>query len=116
EHGGTAGLVTIEDLVEEVVGDIDDGAPQAQAIVRAPDGSVRAAGTVRLDELGQALGAPIEHDEVDSVSGLVLAHLGRLPRVGDVVEYGRLHLTVTATAGRGVEEVRATLATNADND
>jgi CBS domain containing-hemolysin-like protein len=116
EHGGTAGLVTIEDLVEEVVGDIDDGAPQTEAIVKAPDGSVRAAGTVRLDELGQALGAPIEHDEVDSVSGLVLAHLGRLPRVGDVVEYGRLHLTVTATAGRGVDEVRATLATNADNE
>ena len=116
EHGGTAGLVTIEDLVEEVVGDIDDGAPQTETIVRAPDGSVRAAGTVRLDELGQALGAPIEHDEVDSVSGLVLAHLGRLPRVGDVVEYGRLHLTVTATAGRGVDEVRATLLANADND
>jgi magnesium and cobalt exporter, CNNM family len=109
EHGGTAGIVSIEDLVEEVVGDIDDGGPQVAPIVISPDGSVRAAGTVRLDELSQAIGASIEHEDVDSVSGLVLARLGRPPRVGDVVDYGRLRLVVTATAGRGVQEVRATL-------
>jgi CBS domain containing-hemolysin-like protein len=116
EHGGTAGIVSIEDLVEEVVGDIDDGGTQTQAIVTAPDGSVLASGTVRLDELGQALGAAIEHDDVDSISGLVLARLGRPPQVGDVVEYGRLHLTVTATAGRGVGEVRATLVRDSDSE
>lgn len=109
EHGGTAGIVSIEDLVEEVVGDIDDGAPQVQPIVVRPDGSVVVAGTVRLDELGQVLGEPLEHEEVDSVSGLVLASLGRPPKIGDVIEYGRVRLAVTATAGRGVEEVQATL-------
>ncbi len=71
---------------------------------------MRVAGTVRLDELGQHFDIDLEHDEVDSVSGLVLARLGRPPVVGDVVDYGRVRLEVTATAGRGVKEVRATLA------
>jgi len=109
EHGGTAGVVSIEDLVEEVVGDIDDGGPQVEPIVKAPDGSVRVAGTVRLDELSQALGQPIEHEEVESVGGLVMAALGRPAKAGDVVTYHRLRLTVTATAGLGVQEVRAVI-------
>ncbi len=109
EHGGTAGIVTIEDLLEEVVGEIDEGVPESPPLARAPDGSVTAAGTVRLDELGQALKVEIEHEDVDSVSGLVLAHLGRPPVVGDIVDYGRLHLEVMATSGRGVRSVRATL-------
>lgn len=109
EHGGTAGLVSIEDLLEEVVGEIDEGIPEAPPLSPGADGSVRAAGTLRLDELGQYFHIDLEHEDVDSVSGLVLARLGRPPVVGDVVDYGRLHLEVTATAGRGVREVRATL-------
>jgi CBS domain containing-hemolysin-like protein len=109
EHGGTAGLVSIEDLIEEVVGDIDEGVPKEPPLVLGADGSVRAAGTLRLDELGQHFHIELEHEDVDSVSGLVLARLGRPPVIGDVVEYGRLHLTVTAVAGRGVKEVRASL-------
>jgi CBS domain containing-hemolysin-like protein len=73
------------------------------------DGSVRVAGTVRLDELGQHFDLDLEHEDVDSVSGLVLARLDRLPLVGDVVEYGRLRVEVTATSGRGVREARAQL-------
>jgi len=109
EHGGTAGLVSIEDLIEEVVGDIDEGVPKEPPLVPGEDGSVRAAGTLRLDELGQHFHIELEHEDVDSVSGLVLARLGRPPVVGDLVDYGRLHLEVTATAGRGVKEVRASL-------
>jgi CBS domain containing-hemolysin-like protein len=109
EHGGTAGLVSIEDLLEEVVGEIDEGIPEAPPLLPAADGSVRAAGTLRLDELGQHFHIDLEHEDVDSVSGLVLARLGRPPVVGDVVDYGRLRLEVTATAGRGVREVRAIL-------
>lgn len=109
EHGGTAGVVSLEDLFEEVVGDIEEGAPESPSLVRLPDGSVRAAGTVRLDELGQHFDLSLEHEDVESVSGLVLARLDRSPVVGDVVEYGRLRIQVTATSGRGVREVRAWL-------
>jgi CBS domain containing-hemolysin-like protein len=109
EHGGTAGVVTLEDIFEEVVGEIDDGVPATPSLVAQDDGSVRAAGTVRLDELGQHFNVDLEHEEVDSVSGLVLARLGRPPVNGDRVDYGRLRLEVTATSGRGVKEVRASL-------
>jgi len=119
EHGGTAGIISLEDLFEEVVGDIDEGAPKAPPIVPSPDGSFRVAGTVRLDELGQLFDLDLEHEEVESVSGLVLARLGRPPVVGDSVEYGRIRLDVTATSGRGVQEVHASvlpLEQNGDNE
>lgn len=109
EHGGTAGLVTLEDLFEEVVGELDDSTASVPRLAPEADGSVRAGGTVRLDELGQFFDLDLQHEEVDSVSGLVLARLGRPPVVGDVVDYGRLQLKVTATSGRGVREVHASL-------
>jgi CBS domain containing-hemolysin-like protein len=109
EHGGTAGLITLEDLFEEVVGEIDEGVPSAPALAIAPDGSAIVAGTVRLDELGHAFDVDLEHEEVDSVSGLVLARLGRPAAVGDTVEYGRLRIEVTAVSGRGVSRARAVL-------
>jgi CBS domain containing-hemolysin-like protein len=109
EHGGTAGLISLEDLFEEVVGEIDEGVTAAPAIAPQPDGSVRAAGTVRLDELGQHFDLDLEHEDVESVSGLVLARLGRPPAVGDRVRYGRIDLEVLAISGRGVRAVQARL-------
>jgi CBS domain containing-hemolysin-like protein len=109
EHGGTAGILSLEDLFEEVVGELDEGVAAEPPIVRNPDGTIRVAGTVRLDELGQFLNLDLEHEEVDSLSGLVLARLGRPPVEGEVVEYGRLRLTVTAMSGRGVKEVLVTV-------
>jgi CBS domain containing-hemolysin-like protein len=109
EHGGTAGLVSLEDVFEEVVGEIDEGTAAQPPISRNADGSIRAAGTVRLDELGQFLDLDLEHEDVDSLSGLVLERLGRPPIAGDVVVYSRLQLEVTSTSGRGVKEVRVTV-------
>ncbi len=109
EHGGTAGLVSLEDLFEEVVGELDEGVPARPQLARLSDGSVRAAGTLRLDELGRYFDIELEHEEVESLSGLVLARLDRPPVVGDVVDYGRLRLEVTAISGHGVREVRAWL-------
>lgn len=106
EHGGTAGIVSLEDLFEEVVGEIDEGVPSTPSISQEADGVVLAVGTVRLDELGQYFGVDLEHDEVESVSGLVLERLGRPPIVGDVVDYDRLRLEVTEVSGKGVKAVR----------
>jgi len=109
EHGGTAGLVTLEDLFEEVVGEIDEGVPKLPSLVAESEGAVRVAGTLRLDELGRHFHLDLEHEDVESVSGLILARLGRPPVVGDVVEYDRIRLEVISTRGRGVKEARATL-------
>jgi CBS domain containing-hemolysin-like protein len=110
EHGGTAGVVTLEDLFEEVVGDIDAGPGSTAQPYRDRDGRLRVPGTMRLDELGHQFHLDLEHQEVDSVSGLVLTLLGRPPQVGDTVRYDRLLLEVTAVKGRGVEECAVTLA------
>ena len=104
EHGGTAGVVTLEDLFEEVVGEIEEGPGPAPQRYRDREGRLRVPGTMRIDELGQEFDLELEHEEVDSVSGLVLTLLGRPPHVGDTVRYDRLLLEVTAVKGHGVEE------------
>ena len=109
EHGGTAGVVTLQDLFEEVVGDIEEGPIGAPHVYRDEQGRLRVPGTMRIDELGQEFGLELEHEEVDSVSGLVLTVLGRPPNVGDTVRYGRLQFTVTAVKGHGVEECAVSL-------
>ena len=113
EHGGTAGVVTLEDLFEEVIGEIDDS-PNQRGPRRDASGRLLVPGTMRLDELGQAFDLELTHEDVDSVSGLILTLLGRPPRVGDRVEYGRLDIEVTATQGRGVDEAAVSLRESED--
>lgn len=110
EHGGTAGLVTIEDVFEEVVGDIDETITgEAPDLFRDGEGVLRAAGTVRVDEVGEELDRTLEHEDVDTVSGLVLALLDRPPVIGDVVTYDGVRFEVVAVAGHGVDECAITL-------
>src|SRR4051812_36833207 len=108
EQGGTAGIITIEDLFEEVVGDIDEGRNR-QPIVRIASGRVLVKGGVRLKDASDALGVTLQHADVMTVSGLVLALLGRPAMIGDVVTCGRARIEVTAVAGRGVAEATLTV-------
>ncbi len=110
EHGGTAGVLSLEDLAEEVVGEIDEGVPQAPGLVAMEDGSVVVAGTLRLDELGHHFDVDLHHDEVDSVSGLVMAMLDRPPEAGDEVEFERFQFTVMSVSGHGARKVKVRLA------
>jgi CBS domain containing-hemolysin-like protein len=110
EHGGTAGVVTLEDLFEEVVGEIDEGPMIAPLVYRDRDGRLRVPGTMRVDELGQEFDLELEHEEVDSVSGLILTLLGRPAAVGDRARYQRLEFEVTAVKGHGVAEAAVWLA------
>jgi CBS domain containing-hemolysin-like protein len=108
EHGGTAGIVTLEDLFEEVVGDIDEGA-ETNRPRRDSLGRLRVPGTMRIDEVGQLFDLELAHEDVDSVSGLILMLLGRPAVVGDSVRYERLRLEVTGVIGHGVAEAAVCL-------
>jgi CBS domain containing-hemolysin-like protein len=104
EYGGTAGIMSIEDLFEEVVGEIDEGVPGPPEVYRDSLGQLHVSGTMRLDEVGEHLGVALEHEEVFTVSGLVLMLLEREPRVGDSVIYDGVRFEVTAIEGHGVGE------------
>ena len=110
EHGGTSGVVTLQDLFEEVVGQIEEGPGGSPHIYRDAMGRLHVPGTMRLDELGQYFDLDLEHEDVDSVSGLILTLLGRPPAVRDSVRYDRLQLEVTAVKGHGVDECAVWLA------
>jgi CBS domain containing-hemolysin-like protein len=106
EHGGTEGILTIDDVFEEVIGDVEESEPGGAApdAYHDADNRLHVAGTLRLDEVGEEFDMTLEHEEVDTVSGLVLTLLGRPPIVGDSITYEGVTFEVTAVAGHGVAE------------
>lgn len=102
EYGGTAGLISLEDILAELVGPIEPDEIHDAELREHASGELEVEGTLRLDELGEHLGLDLEHDEVETVSGLILDILERPPREGDEVEYHCLHFRVLSVQGRGV--------------
>ncbi len=101
EYGGIAGLVTLEDLIEELVGDISDEYDREVAEVEdLGNGQFRVSARLPIDELGDLFGLELEDDEVDSVGGLLTKALGRLPVVGSIAQYSGLTLKAERTEGR----------------
>ncbi|MGX5680216.1 hemolysin family protein [Schumannella luteola] len=101
EYGGIAGLVTLEDLIEELVGDISDEYDREVAEIEdLGEGRYRVAARLPIDELGDLFGLELEDDEVDSAGGLLTKSLGRLPVRGDSAEASGLILTAERTEGR----------------
>jgi CBS domain containing-hemolysin-like protein len=101
EYGGTAGLVTIEDVLEEIVGEITDEYDVEDSLVdELPDGSLRVSTRLHLDELSERLGVQLEDDDVDTVGGLLAKHLGRVPIPGAQVWLHDLELTAESAHGR----------------
>jgi CBS domain containing-hemolysin-like protein len=101
EYGGIAGLVTLEDLIEELVGDISDEYDREVAEVQEiSEGSYRVSARLPIDELGDLFGLDLEDDDVDSVGGLLTKVLGRLPVAGSRSIYSGLILTAERTEGR----------------
>ena len=101
EYGGIAGLVTLEDLIEELVGDIaDEYDREVPEIEDLGHGKYRVSARLSIDELGDIFGIELEDDEVDSVGGLLTKVLGRLPVVGSLAEFSGLLLEAERTEGR----------------
>ncbi len=107
EYGGTAGVTTLEDLVEELVGQVDDEYDQAgpQDVVARPAGGWSASGLLRLDEVAEATGVRLPTGPYETLAGLVLQQLGRLAVVGDAVAVGGYRLTVAALDRHRVDRV-----------
>jgi CBS domain containing-hemolysin-like protein len=103
EYGGTAGIVTIEDVLEELVGEIHDEYDPQEVLARpGSGGGIEVPGTWRLHEVERETGTGLPAGDYDTVSGLVMDRLGRLPEVGDEVALDAVRLTVTALAGHAV--------------
>ncbi len=104
EYGGTAGLITIEDLLEEIVGEITDEYDEAEVEVEqvgdGREGEVRVSSRYPVDDLDEIFGFEIEEEDVDSVGGLLAKHLGRVPIPGSVVEAHGLRFEAEQAAGR----------------
>jgi len=107
EYGGTAGLVTLEDILEELIGEIQDEFDQETPRVQTgPDGRLLLDASLTITELETAIGEHDETDEdVDTVGGLILARLGRIARVGDSVPFGARTLEVVRVRGRRILRV-----------
>jgi CBS domain containing-hemolysin-like protein len=109
EYGGTAGLVTLDDLMGEIVGDVRDAFHQAApAIQRLPDGSALIDGLTPTDDVNDALGLALSDPHYDTIAGFVLGRLGRMARVGDTVEADGARLKVEALDGLRIARVSLT--------
>jgi CBS domain containing-hemolysin-like protein len=107
EFGGTAGLVTIEDLLEELVGEIADEYDEEEPlVVKQADGSYLIDARMDIDDLGELIGTVIRDEDWDTVGGLVLGLAGRVPAEGENFEFNRHTITVERVQGRRVARVR----------
>ena len=98
EYGGMSGVITIKDLIEELVGDLDDEAPaeeNAQPIMQLEENLWQVEGSVQLEELSEVLGMSLESEEYETLNGLIFHHLGTTPEVDDQVKLEGLHIQVT---------------------
>jgi CBS domain containing-hemolysin-like protein len=102
EYGGTAGLVTIEDILEEIVGEITDEYDVAERppVERLPDGAIRVTGRLPIEDLGELFETELPADEVETVGGLLAQALGRVPIPGAGADVAGLRLIAEGTTGR----------------
>jgi len=108
EYGGTEGLVTMEDLLEEIVGEIEDEFSRSRdpQVMHQPDGTVLVDAGVTTEHVEEIFGASIDGSEVDTVGGYVYHRLGRIPQAGDIVETDHLRIEVVSIMGRRLRKLR----------
>ena len=109
EFGNTAGLITIEDVLEEIVGEIEDEFDEKDgdnSVYTLADGSHRVAGDAAIASVNSAFGTALPESDFDTIGGLVAHQLGRVPRRGEAVDVGPLHFSVMLTRGGAVRWFR----------
>jgi putative hemolysin len=109
EYGGVAGLVTLEDIVEEIIGEIRDEYDQAEELPYqvVGDGEYIFLGRVDLDDFNEVMGAHLTRDEADTIGGFMYSRIGRVPASGESVHLDDLILTVEQVSGRRIRKIRA---------
>ena len=110
EYGGTAGIVTIEDVIEEIVGEIrdehDDAEPDEPKLERVNDGLVEVDGRYNIDDLNDELSLELpEDEEYDTLAGFVLAHLGHVPEIGEVLETHEMRFTTLEASATQINRI-----------
>ncbi|TMI79447.1 MAG: HlyC/CorC family transporter [Bacillati bacterium ANGP1] len=117
EYGGTAGLVTVEDLLEEIVGEIQDEYDLEEKPIQLVDDRTAVVNArIHLDEVGELLGVRLPQDEVDTVAGLVYSLFGRVPTPGETIALPGIELRVEKTLGQRITRVRITRTTPAPQE
>ena len=107
EYGGVSGLVTVEDLVEEIVGEIHDEFDRGEPEIREiSDSEYSMNAGMDIDDLTETIGVSFEGDGFDTIGGFVLHQLGKIPSAGDSVEYNGLSIEVVSTTGRRIKSLR----------
>ena len=116
EYGGVAGLVTFEDIVEEIVGEIQDEYDQGEEMPyqELDDGEFLFRGRIDLDDFNEILEVELDTTEADSLSGLIYRRLGRVPKPGEVIDVDNVRLTIEQVASRRIRKVRALRLTPVD--
>jgi CBS domain containing-hemolysin-like protein len=107
EFGGTAGLVTLEDVIEELVGEVGDEFDLEAPMLREEGGVLIVNGLMTLPDIRDRLGLELTDEPYDTVGGMIFGRLGRLGQVGDSVDVEGYRFTVTAVDGRRVAQVKA---------
>ncbi len=111
EYGGTAGLVTIEDVVEEIVGEILDEYDFAEELAyeQVGEGVFIFSGGIDIDDVNQITGVRVPKETSETLGGLIYSELGKVPVVGETVDVGGLHLVVEQVVGRRIRKIRASV-------
>jgi putative hemolysin len=110
EYGGTAGIVTLEDLVEELIGDIKDEYDLHEGVsTRTLSGDVELDGLLNLDDFEDETGIELPEGPYETVAGFLMARLGRIPVAGDAIDFDTYRITVLVVDGRRVSRVRVSL-------
>jgi putative hemolysin len=107
EYGGTAGIITLEDLIEEIVGDISDEYDiQAKEIEKIREGEYVVNGSTRIEQLNELIGTSIESEHYDSIGGFIIGVIGRLPKQGESIEHENTKFLIENVERNRVKKIR----------